>query len=102
MKALEAKAASAEVANRKAEEDLKRMKTLILKGGGGILSGGSNIVAQQASANNYCSSSAETTLFVYNDNDETIKTGGDNKFALGSSKSGKSSSTNGANKSKRR
>lgn len=33
MKALEEKAANAEFANRKAEEDLKRMKELILKGG---------------------------------------------------------------------
>ena len=68
MKALEEKAASAEVANRKAEEDLKRMKQLILKGG--VLPG--NLTASSAEA-----------LFVYNDNDETIKTGTD-KFSLGS------------------
>ena len=75
MKALEQKAASAEVANRKAEEDVKRMKELILKGG--VLPG-SNMNA----ANN---NSAES-LFVYNDNDETIKTGAD-KFSLSSKSS---------------
>jgi len=71
MKALEQKAASAEVANRKAEEDVKRMKELILKGG--VLPGNNM---------NTVNNSVEP-LFVYNDNDETIKTGAD-KFSLSS------------------
>jgi len=72
MKALEQKAASAEVANRKAEEDVKRMKELILKGG----------VLPSNNMSTVNNSSAES-LFVYNDNDETIKTGAD-KFSLSS------------------
>eukprot|EP00584_Thalassiosira_punctigera_P011700 CAMPEP_0172571500 /NCGR_PEP_ID=MMETSP1067-20121228/131423_1 /TAXON_ID=265564 ORGANISM="Thalassiosira punctigera, Strain Tpunct2005C2" /NCGR_SAMPLE_ID=MMETSP1067 /ASSEMBLY_ACC=CAM_ASM_000444 /LENGTH=212 /DNA_ID=CAMNT_0013363821 /DNA_START=6 /DNA_END=641 /DNA_ORIENTATION=- len=68
MKALEEKAASAECANRKAEEDLKRMKKLILKGG--VLP--SNI-----------STTGSDSLFV--DDDETTNAETD-KFSLSKSK----------------
>ena len=75
MKALEEKAANAEVASRKAEEDLKRMKELIMKGG----------VLGKISANGSAGKlSLYNSLFVYNDNDETIQTG-KVKFSLSNS-----------------
>ncbi len=66
MKALKEKAANAEYANQKAEEDLKRMKELILKGGvlGKITASGS--AGKQSRYN---------LLFLYTDDDETIQTG---------------------------
>jgi len=70
MKALEAKAVNAEVTNRKAEEDLKRMKELILKG---CLITASGFAGRQSLYN---------SLFVYNDNDETIQAD-TVKFSLG-------------------
>ena len=75
MKALEEKAASAECANQKAKEDLAKVKQLILKGG--VLPG------------NVGASSDPSSLFVYNDNDETIQAGAD-KFSLGRPTKGKS------------
>ena len=75
MKALEEKAANAEFASRKAEEDLKRMKELIMKGG----------VLGKISANGSAGKlSLYNSLFVYNDNDETIQTGAV-KFSLSNS-----------------
>ncbi|KAL7520313.1 hypothetical protein ACHAWX_005043 [Stephanocyclus meneghinianus] len=63
MKALEEKAAYEGEAKRKAEQDLKRMKELILKGG---------VLPINLSFNGAGKSSLFKSLFVYNDAEETI------------------------------
>eukprot|EP00970_Alexandrium_tamarense_P008549 scaffold1626_cov178-Alexandrium_tamarense.AAC.17 len=73
MKALEEKAANEGEAKRKAEQDLKRMKELILKGG--VLPG--NICLNGAGK-----SSLFKSLFVYNDDTSTIKSSGDVEVSL--------------------
>ncbi|KAL3805856.1 hypothetical protein HJC23_007817 [Cyclotella cryptica] len=72
MKALEEKAANEGEAKRKAEQDLKRMKELILKGG---------VLPMNLSFNGAGKSSLFKSLFVYNDAEETIKYDG-NSFSL--------------------
>ncbi|KAL7550980.1 hypothetical protein ACHAWF_014188 [Thalassiosira exigua] len=84
MKALEEKAAGAERANGKAEEDLKRMKQLILKGG--VLSRGNTAGADGSAPSK--PSLLYNSLSVYNDNDGTIRTG-TAEFSLGTSVKGK-------------
>eukprot|EP00985_Skeletonema_marinoi_P018960 scaffold10718_cov127-Skeletonema_marinoi.AAC.1 len=74
MKALEEKAASAEDANRKAEQDLRRMKEMLLKGG--VLNVGAAAKASSRSGS-----------FVYNGDDETFRSTVDN-YSLKSSKKG--------------
>ena len=69
MKALQEKATSAEFANRKAEEDLKRMKNLVLMGGGALA--GTSSFHRSAMMN----SSSYDSLFVYTDDEGTVKTG---------------------------
>lgn len=80
MRALEEKAQVAEVANRKAEEDLKRMKDLILKGG--VLPAGDASTAAAAAA------PASSSLFVYNGADETMQLGSET-ITLGTSARGR-------------
>ena len=66
MKALEEKAVNEAEAKRKAEQDLKRMKDLILKGG---------MMPMNISCNSAGTSSLLNSLFVYNDDSQTITTG---------------------------
>lgn len=80
MRALEEKAQVAEVANRKAKEDLKRMKDLILKGG--VLPAGKASTAAAAAA------PASSSLFVYNGADETMQLGSET-ISLGASARGR-------------
>lgn len=66
MKALEEKAVTEAEAKRKAEHDLKRMKDLILKGG---------VLPVNISYDGAGKSSLFKSLFIYNDAEQTIKTG---------------------------
>ena len=75
MKALEEKAANAEFASRKAEEDLKRMKDLIMKSG---------VLAKITVNGSAGKLSLYSSLYVNNVNDETIQTGAV-KFSMSNS-----------------
>ena len=66
MKALKEKAANAEYANRKADDDLKRMNELILKRG---------VLGKITASGSAGKQSRYSSLFVYKDDEETIQAG---------------------------
>lgn len=76
MRALEEKVATAEQDGRRADNDLKRMKGLILRGG--VLLGGDSTSAP----------GGRPSLFVYNDGDGTLRAGPDGRAFLGSPSGG--------------
>jgi centromeric protein E len=87
MKALEEKAVTEAEAKRKAEHDLKRMKDLILKGG---------VLPMNISYDGDGKSSLFKSLFIYNDAEQTIKTGSNSFFLKEQKGNGKRRYSDGA------